>query len=222
VTDDRPALAAVETRHAGCRFRSRLEARWAVFFDALGIRWEYEPQGFDLDAIVYAYRPTGAAAPGVGAVLLAAGHLGAYLPDFWLPRQRLWFEVKGKMLSASESLRLHAFALGLGEHERLAVFAGEIPRPDVVARDSGREWIYGDREARAWDSRAIYPDGLSDGWQLWCRCPACGSYDVHYEGRAERNHCACEVAECYTADDETIIRAYERARSARFEHGEAP
>jgi len=29
--------------------RSRLEARWAVFFDALGIPWEYEPQGFRLD-----------------------------------------------------------------------------------------------------------------------------------------------------------------------------
>ena len=27
---------AIETRYAGHRFRSRLEARWAVFFDALG------------------------------------------------------------------------------------------------------------------------------------------------------------------------------------------
>lgn len=37
--------AALTTRYAGCRFRSRLEARWAVFFDHLGIEWEYEPQG---------------------------------------------------------------------------------------------------------------------------------------------------------------------------------
>lgn len=41
-------LRAIETRYAGCRFRSRLEARWAVFFDTLGLAWEYEPEGFQL------------------------------------------------------------------------------------------------------------------------------------------------------------------------------
>lgn len=37
---------AIETRYKGYRFRSRTEARWAVFFDALGVAWEYEPQGY--------------------------------------------------------------------------------------------------------------------------------------------------------------------------------
>lgn len=41
----------------GVTFRSRLEARWAVFFTSCGLRWEYEPEGFDTDH-------------------------GAYLPDF--------------------------------------------------------------------------------------------------------------------------------------------
>lgn len=31
------------TTYAGARFRSRLEARWAAFFDLLNWRWEYEP-----------------------------------------------------------------------------------------------------------------------------------------------------------------------------------
>lgn len=35
------------TRYKGVLFRSRLEARWAAFFDLIGWRWEYEP--FDLD-----------------------------------------------------------------------------------------------------------------------------------------------------------------------------
>ncbi len=35
-------IKPIETRYAGCRFRSRLEARWTVFFDHLGIEWEYE------------------------------------------------------------------------------------------------------------------------------------------------------------------------------------
>lgn len=32
-------ITPIQTRYAGCLFRSRLEARWAVFFDHLGIRW---------------------------------------------------------------------------------------------------------------------------------------------------------------------------------------
>jgi ribosomal protein S27AE len=41
-------IKAIETTYKGYRFRSRLEARWAVFFDAIGIKWEYEPEGFEL------------------------------------------------------------------------------------------------------------------------------------------------------------------------------
>lgn len=42
-------MKAIETVYNGYRFRSRLEARWAVFFDTLGIKYEYEPEGFVLD-----------------------------------------------------------------------------------------------------------------------------------------------------------------------------
>lgn len=35
--------AAIPTEYAGVRFRSRLEARWAAFFDNIGARWQYEP-----------------------------------------------------------------------------------------------------------------------------------------------------------------------------------
>jgi hypothetical protein len=78
-------VKAIETRYAGCRFRSRLEARWAVFFDVLKIEWEYEPQGFHLPS-------------------------GPYLPDFRLPNHRrwdgdyidTWVEVKGRLATARE------------------------------------------------------------------------------------------------------------------------
>ena len=33
------SIKAIETRYNGYRFRSRTEARWAVFFDAFGIRY---------------------------------------------------------------------------------------------------------------------------------------------------------------------------------------
>ena len=71
-------LRPIETAYKGYRFRSRLEARWAVFFDTLGLEYSYEPEGFALPS-------------------------GNYLPDFWLPDVNLrttaggpglWVEIK--------------------------------------------------------------------------------------------------------------------------------
>lgn len=69
--DSNPS-GAIETEYHLCTFRSRLEARWGVFFDVLGIDWEYEPEG----------------------VTLSTGE--RYLPDFWLPTfdGGLYVEVK--------------------------------------------------------------------------------------------------------------------------------
>lgn len=62
-------MKPIETVYNGYRFRSRLEARWAVFFDALGIRYEYEAEGFDIGG-------------------------EWYLPDFYLPEYKLYVEIK--------------------------------------------------------------------------------------------------------------------------------
>jgi hypothetical protein len=67
------ALTPIPTRYKGYHFRSRLEARWAVFFDALGLKWQYEVEGFTL--------PSGT----------------RYLPDFCVQgpgAYRYWYEVK--------------------------------------------------------------------------------------------------------------------------------
>lgn len=52
--------AGIPTLHAGIRFRSRLEARWAAFFDEIGWRWEYEPfdlEGYIPDFLIQGERP---------------------------------------------------------------------------------------------------------------------------------------------------------------------
>lgn len=36
-------ISAIPTKYSDVEFRSRLEARWAAFFDSLRWRWEYEP-----------------------------------------------------------------------------------------------------------------------------------------------------------------------------------
>lgn len=42
-------MKALPTTYGAVAFRSRTEARWAVFFDAMGIKWTYEDQGYKLD-----------------------------------------------------------------------------------------------------------------------------------------------------------------------------
>lgn len=39
--------AAIPTTYNGIEFRSRLEAKWAAFFDEMGWGYEYEPDDFD-------------------------------------------------------------------------------------------------------------------------------------------------------------------------------
>jgi len=46
----------IETNYKGIIFRSRLEAKWAMFFDEVGWDWTYEPidlQGWIPDFIIY-------------------------------------------------------------------------------------------------------------------------------------------------------------------------
>lgn len=46
-TRSETAVRGIRTTYAGTRFRSRLEARWAAFFDLVGWKWTYEP--FDVE-----------------------------------------------------------------------------------------------------------------------------------------------------------------------------
>lgn len=65
-------IKPIQTRYNNRLFRSRLEARWAVFFSSLNLDWEYEKEGFDLNGTYY-------------------------LPDFYLPHLDLWIEIKPKL-----------------------------------------------------------------------------------------------------------------------------
>lgn len=72
---------AIPTRYDGHLFRSRLEARWALFFNFVGLRWEFEREAFSLEV---------------------EGKRVGYTPDFWLPELNAWFEVKAAWESFSE------------------------------------------------------------------------------------------------------------------------
>ena len=50
------SIKAIETKYNGFRFRSRLEARWAIFFDMIGLKYEYEIEWFEIKAKPLFYR----------------------------------------------------------------------------------------------------------------------------------------------------------------------
>lgn len=62
-------IKPIDTEYKGYLFRSRLEARYAVFFDELGWEWGYEKEGYELKS-------------------------GRYLPDFWFPDIECFAEIK--------------------------------------------------------------------------------------------------------------------------------
>lgn len=63
-------MKAIETKYNGILFRSRLEARWAILFDALKLDWVYEPECFEMD------------------------NGSKYTPDFFIPKYELYIEIK--------------------------------------------------------------------------------------------------------------------------------
>lgn len=221
-------IKAIETRYAGCRFRSRLETRWAVFFDTLGIAWEYEPQGFEV-------RHGG-----------RWGDPRAYLPDFWLPNERLWVEVKGQMTSDGLGLLVGASYPGTGlpadpqgseltndgsergdQNGPRTLVLGSIPRFDpgrvkfpvgplfhVLCHNRGSIEI----AHATWLLRKIHialPAYMgriaSDSDEDW-RESACDLTSTCFE--PSRMYGGRRVAK-------VVAHSYETARSARFEHGES-
>jgi hypothetical protein len=110
-------LKPIETVYRGWRFRSRLEARWAVFLETCGLTFDYEPEGFDLDGLWY-------------------------LPDFWVHPQMetfkdeaweaiggFWLEVKGQEIKEGDEAWRKAQALAEASDAHVVVFWGQIKAP---------------------------------------------------------------------------------------------
>lgn len=125
-------LKPIETKYKGYRFRSRLEARWAVFLDHLGIDWEYEHQGYELPS-------------------------GYYLPDFWLPTfdySGMFLEVKPCSFSDEEKKKCYE----LHEASGKSVWLGEgVPEGKLYYMTD-----YWDDEFRLIDCVPNYADAEQD------------------------------------------------------------
>ncbi|MFJ4925324.1 hypothetical protein [Streptomyces sp. NPDC088736] len=228
-------IKPIETRYKGYRFRSRLEARWAVFMDHLDVDWEYEPQGYVVDG-----RP--------------------YLPDFLVwPDTELafWLEIKGQFPGQDE---LDA-ARGLAEGTQIPaiVYWGkpQPPAPDLdyLTHDAYCGWdqedgyIWADERGRlpyptrppAWQLdltptafhfNKVNKASIESGFWWWTDCPFCGKALIKLHGQVGSCPSNAHLDLDYLMDKygppyprfahrtERLLQAYEAARSARFEHGE--
>lgn len=200
------AHGAIETIYKGYRFRSRLEARWAVFFDSAGIEWQYEVQGYEVDG----YR---------------------YLPDFYLPKDECWVEVKGDPTGLHKDIpRLRAMLgdssplPGMKEETSLIIVLGEVPDPGIsvplhpcFCRDDGqplRTWAFFCRTKEgAGRAGVIEPSMLMPlmGLRYW-RSPEENSPADAWSPKPILLRAEIGWPK--------VAEAYRKARQARFEHGE--
>lgn len=192
-------MKAIQTEYNGYKFRSRLEARWAVFFDEAGIKYQYEPEGFEMQDGT------------------------RYLPDFYLPDLDLWVEVKGVMSEYDEK-KVTEFSVG-----RRVALLREIPNPaedDICGviwspYGFGGEYLGGE----IYESSVDENGDILIGWDapyIFCVCPVCGKVGFEFEGRGGRvcgNGCTNDD-KSYSGAASIILEAYKKARQARFEWGE--
>lgn len=159
-------MAPIEAKPAtykGVRYRSRLEARWAIFFDQLHVPYQYEPHSFKFGDMWY-------------------------LPDFYLPRQRWWVEIKGQAPTEQELKK--AGLLAARTEEGVLLFAGKAwlnTQAYVFIHDSTRAETY----------RTVPGNH-------WCRCPLCGDLAIYLRGHGRG---ACQKCDdCFKEADDTLFQ----------------
>lgn len=197
------SIKAITTTYKGYRFRSRLEARWAVFYDALGVKWEYEKEGYDL------------------------GEGNLYLPDFYLPDLKLWIEIK----PCDPSDREFELAELLADQSGMPVYIFGMPEVEIQdsnydnegatlvigkdLRDYRHVWC----ECPTCGRVGIEFDGRSD--RLPCKIPKKGLSE--HRIRIEKATCprSRHGDKGYNFETPRLIAARNAARGARFEHGES-
>lgn len=211
-------IAPIQTYYNGYHFRSRLEARWAVFFDAAGIKYEYEPEGFKVE--------------------IAENEVYRYLPDFYLPDFDVYTEVKpNKAKLLEDSAKLANMIDYEGPLAKGLIILGQIPyyeeRNCVIPAftflyyhegicsglcefilEGGYKLLNIDPDFFAVGYAPDLPDiPSSDDLTFYKH----GIYksDEHgiYWSLAERNKNRASL---------NLRKCYLKARQARFEHGETP
>jgi hypothetical protein len=167
-------LKPIETKYKGILFRSRIEARWALFYDKIKVPWEYEKEGYDLNGVLY-------------------------LPDFWMPQQDCFIEIKGD--KPNVKARDKAQLLSMVADKNVFLFSGGLPPAGFYAMLD--RWELNEEQY----SICYFPDGCFSGPYLWCLNLHTGLYEIRSD---------TEIIPNYNSATDSLVYAYNAARSARF------
>lgn len=185
-------IKAIETEYGGIKFRSRLEAHWALLFDVMGIEYEYEPEGFEVDGTKY-----------LPDFLLhgISGRTGR--PGLECENGDVWVEVKGFPTEQDkEKIRLFS------KYKPIYVVGNiPIPRMNGTTNCSRAMMDIGDNDSYFFTCATI--DGDQFGLAL------CIGEDGN-PWLIDSNWNQCKP------DDELTDIAYKAARLVKFDHGQTP
>ena len=127
-------IKAIQTYYKGYRFRSRLEARWAVFFESMQMNFEYEPEGFELlDGT-------------------------RYLPDFSLTDVSMWAEAKPMVANPAERNKANRLVMESGASCLWLIGAPAFRDYPGISLDSG-ELTHCDYRLDIYENGRRYYDG---------------------------------------------------------------
>jgi len=105
-------VTAIPTKYEGVVFRSRMEARFAKWCNSWGIKWLYEPEGYEFDG-------------------------NRYLPDFYLPESDTLVEVK-PIIAKEETFKIKKLMDCLGANDWQEV---EGKEDDLYYENRKEAWV---------------------------------------------------------------------------------
>ena len=211
-------IKAIETYYKGYRFRSRLEARWAVFFDAAGIKYEYEPEGFEF------YN-------------CETDTTDRYLPDFYLPQFDCYAEVKPSVQKLIECQSKISGAIDFNStpiSEKGLLILGQIPyweEEEVNPKFLFYYWDEGVSLDYAIIARSEYGklSLFREQTGVVTFAPELPTASLCREELYIRSYAFCKWENGYCFElsggdweliNKFMMPCYKKARQARFEHGE--
>ena len=191
---------SIQTYYKGYYFRSRLEARYAVFLDYLGIRWKYETEGYIIEKNEFSE---------------TFGHVGeAYLPDFFLPDLHIYLEIKPEGPTGHSNFSEDVNkALAFG-----AYVCQGLPEENDI---NPAGWIERGFDNPYADKRYSLLVPFDHGYD-WCYCFSQKKIGIEYEGRSDRLIPRDQKKDDrgHSSDALILRQAWRAARTARFEHGQ--
>ena len=205
-------LKPIETLYAGEKFRSKLEARWAVFFDACGVEWEYEPEGYNLGDGVW------------------------YLPDFKLKYDTglfdvtIYIEVKGTMRD-NDAEKISRFSEAVNRLSKSGditdfIVVGNIPKGETI--DEIAEFIYkheppyyGIRYSSNGTKTGMRYPGIyhCTGWSVQWEYEQPPIWAKDYNTSNKMQFYIGYASELMHANASATVEAFAAARHFRFDHG---